>query len=186
MLVQLTSTHTHCSIIGPSIISVRGIDQFSLDIWAFYLCYCLTQKKRGRHLTGMSGLSIKWHFLNMNRGFWICFLFNSLLDPENGGDFFLRNVGLSRTFLRPDLSFDDMIITCNRFWAWIIRRDWIIGFIDTLYVQLGTTSNYSAATHFTVHTLHAHERYHSSQAVSWQRIYNNHTSDKTWSLLSTV
>jgi hypothetical protein len=48
-----------------------------------------------------------------------------------------------------------VIIILSRVGAFarLIRRvsDWMIGFIDTLFTQLGTTDNYSAIADFTVH-----------------------------------
>jgi hypothetical protein len=61
--------------------------------------------------------------------------------------------------------------------AWLTRRvpDWMIGFIDTLSTQLGTTGNYSAIAILRTFSspLHTHLGSKSSLGVSCQRIYNS-------------
>jgi hypothetical protein len=69
--------------------------------------------------------------------------------------------------------------------------DWMVGFIDTLYRQLGTTGNYSAtavSTHFTVHRYKRTSVLSLHLSLSLQRIYNSITvtSHHAWSLLVTV
>jgi hypothetical protein len=80
----------------------------------------------------------------------------------------------------------------NPFWTWcptslkychvsrlcvICRRGlgWMIGFIDTLYIQLGSTRNYSATAIYTLYSspLNTHEGFQFSLVVSWQQIYNS-------------
>jgi hypothetical protein len=53
--------------------------------------------------------------------------------------------------------------------------EWMTGFIDTLFTQLGTAGKYSAIAilHTFSSPLHTHWGSQSSQAVSWQRIYNS-------------
>jgi hypothetical protein len=68
--------------------------------------------------------------------------------------------------------------------------DWMTGFIDTLYTQLGATGNYSALIflHTFSSPLHMHCGSQSSPVVSWQWIYHSPigTSDHTWSLILTA
>jgi hypothetical protein len=72
----------------------------------------------------------------------------------------------------------DGVVTCRGLRV-AYRRvlDWMIGFIDTLYIQLGTSGNYSATGISTIYSspLHTHYGFQSSLVVSWQRIYNSLT-----------
>jgi hypothetical protein len=52
--------------------------------------------------------------------------------------------------------------------------DWLIGFIDTLYIPLGTTVNYSAITISTSYRSHR-QCPQSSLVGSWQQIHNGPT-----------
>jgi hypothetical protein len=56
----------------------------------------------------------------------------------------------------------------------LIKRilDWMIGFIDTLYIELGTKRNYSATAISILYNspLHKHYGAQSSLVVTWQRI----------------
>jgi hypothetical protein len=74
--------------------------------------------------------------------------------------------------------------------AWLIVGFWIgwIGFIDTLYIQLRTTSNYNATTN--LHTLQFTVTHalgpQSSPDISWQRIsfhFNSHMGPSLHSLI---
>jgi hypothetical protein len=60
----------------------------------------------------------------------------------------------------------------------------MIGFIDTLYIQLGATGNYSDTAISTRYSspLHTHQGSQSSLVVSWQRIHNTPTAHMKSSL----
>jgi hypothetical protein len=77
---------------------------------------------------------------------------------------------------------ENTIAPCRRY-AWLIDGllDWMIGFIDTLYIQLGTTGNSSATAISALYSspLHMHYNSQSSPVVSWQRIYKSHCHFKS-------
>jgi hypothetical protein len=53
--------------------------------------------------------------------------------------------------------------------------DWMIGFIDTVYIQLVTIINYSSIAISTLYISLLHYCPQSSLVVSWQRIHNRLT-----------